>query len=160
MHGLRNVLEQAQQKGVAVAHFNVADFAILKAVSVSAQELNVPVIVGASEGERNFLGVRQISTLVRSMREEFHFPIFLNADHTHSLASAINAANAGFDAIVFDLSSLSLEENIRQTKAAVEVLKEINPAILIEGEIGDIGTGSEIHDVARGQSKELTTPED
>lgn len=160
MHSLRNVLEQSQRKGVAVGHFNIADFVMLKAIFASAQELKVPVIVGASEGERKFLGARPIGVLVRSLRDEFDFPIFLNADHTHSLANAIEAAKAGFDSIVFDLSALPLEENIRQTKAAVEALKAINPAILIEGEIGDIGTGSEIHEVAPDLSKGLTTPEE
>jgi fructose-bisphosphate aldolase class II len=122
--------------------------------------LKVPVIIGVSEGERRFLGVRQIGVLVRSLRQEFNFPIFLNADHTHSLESAIEAAKAGFDAIVFDLSALPLAENARQTKAAIETLKAINPVILIEGEIGDIGTGSQIHDVAPDLSKGLTTPEE
>jgi fructose-bisphosphate aldolase class II len=98
--------------------------------------------------------------MARSLREEFNFPIFLNADHTHSLASAVEAAEAGFDSIVFDLSALPFEENVRQTRAAVEALKAINPEILIEGEIGDIGTGSEIHDVAPDLSKGLTTPEE
>ena len=156
---LRNALEQAIRKGVALAHFNVADLAILKGVFAAAQDLKVPVIIGVSEDERKFVGVRQISALVRSLREEFDFPIFLNADHTHSLASAVDVATAGFDAIVFDLSALPMEENIRQTKAAVEVLKGINPAILIEGEIGDIGTGSGIHD-ASPELKRMSTPEE
>jgi fructose-bisphosphate aldolase class II len=160
MQSLRNVLEQAQKDGVAVGHFNISDFVILKAVFAAAQELKVPVVVGASEGERKFLGVRQIAAQVLSLREEFDFPIFLNADHTHSLEGAIEAAKAGFDSIVFDLSALPFEENVRQTKAAVEALKAINPAILIEGEIGDIGTGSEIHDVAPDLSKGLTSPEE
>ena len=160
MRGLRDILEHAQKSGVALGHFNVADFVILKAVFDSARELNVPVIIGVSEGERKFLGVRQVSALVRSLREEFDLPIFLNADHTHSLMKAIEAAQAGFDAIVFDLSALPIEENVRQTKAAVEALKAISPAILIEGEIGDIGTGSEIHDAAPDLSKGLTTAEE
>ena len=113
-----------------------------------AQEFKVPVIIGVSEGEREFIGVRQIAGLVRSLREEFDFPIFLNADHTHSLSKAIDAAEAGFDSIVFDLSALPFDENVRQTKEGVETLKKINPGILIEGEIGDIGTGSEIHETA------------
>ena len=160
MPDLRNVLDQAQNNGVAVGHFNIADFALLKAVFASARELKLPVIIGVSEGERKFIGVRQIGVLVRSLRDEFDFPIFLNADHTHSLANAIAAAKAGFDSIGFDLSALPFEENIRQTREAVEALKAINPAILIEGEIGDIGTGSEIHDVAPDLSKGLTTPEE
>jgi len=159
MHVLRDVLERAQTNGAAVGHFNVSDFVLLKAVFSSAQELKVPVIVGVSEGERAFVGTRQIAALVRSLREEFDYPIFLNADHTHSLEKAIEAAKAGFDSIVFDLSALPFEENVRKTKAAVEALKTINPAILVEGEIGDIGTGSEIHDEAPDLSRGLTSPE-
>jgi fructose-bisphosphate aldolase class II len=160
MHALRSVLEQAQQMRIAVGHFNVADLVLLKAVFVSAQELKVPVLVGVSEGEREFMGVPQIAVLVRSLREEFDFPIFLNADHTHSLVKAVEAAKAGFDAVVFDLSALPFEQNVRQTKEAVEALKAINPSILVEGEIGDIGTGSEIHTEAPDLSTSLTTPEE
>ena len=145
MQNLREVLKHAQEEGTAAGHFNIADLVLLKAVFAAAQEANVPVLVGASEGERNFLGVRQIAALVRSLREEFDFPIFLNADHTHTLAKAIEAAKAGFDSIVFDASAQPFEQNVRQTKEAVEALKSINPAILVEGEIDDIGTGSEIH---------------
>ena len=159
MRDLRTVLQQGEKDRVAVGHFNVADFLMLKAIFESAHALKVPVIIGLSEGERSFLGVRQASALVRSLREEFEFPIFLNADHTHTLESAIQAAEAGYDAIVFDLSALTVDENIRQTHAALQKLKAINPAILIEGEIGDIGTGSEIHESAPDLSKGLTTPE-
>ncbi len=157
MQGLRDVIEQTHKNGVAIGHFNIADTVLLKAVFGAAQELKAPVLVGASEGEREFMGVRQAAALVRSLREEFDFPIFLNADHTHSLAKAVEAAKAGFDAIVFDLSALPFEQNVRQTKQAVEALKTINPAILVEGEIGDIGTGSEIHAEAPDLSKSLTT---
>src|SRR5262249_24700159 len=158
MQGLRDVLDQTQTNGLAIGHFNFADTVLLKAIFAAAQELKVPVLVGASEGEREFLGVRQAAALVRSLREEFDFPIFLNADHTHSLAKAVEAAKAGFDAIVFDLSALPFDQNVRQTKQAVEALKSINPDILVEGEIGDIGTGSEIHEEAPDLSKGLTTP--
>src|SRR6202789_776555 len=159
MRGLREVLEQAQKNGVAVGHFNVADAVMLKAVFAAAQELKVPVMVGVSEGEREFLGVRQIAACVRSLREDCDFPIFLNGDHTHSLAKAVEAAKAGVDSIVFDLSALPFEENVRQTKEAIGVLKAINPSILVEGEIGDIGTGSEIHDKAPDLTRGLTSPE-
>lgn len=160
MKALREILTQAQAVGTAIAHFNVADLVLLKAVFAAARELNVPVLVGASEGEREFLGTRQFAALVRSLREEFDFPIFLNADHTHSLAKAMEAVKAGFDAIVFDLSALPFEQNVRQTREAVAALKGINPAVIVEGEIGDIGTGSEIHAQAPDLSKGLTSPDD
>jgi fructose-bisphosphate aldolase class II len=117
-------------------------------------------LVGLSEGEREFVGVRQIAAVVRSLREEFDFPIFLNADHTHSLAKGVEVAKAGFDSIVFDMSALPIDENVRQTKQAVEALKAINPSMLVEGEIGNIGTGSEIHEQAPDLSKGLSTPQE
>ena len=160
MQKLREVLEQAQKNKVAVGHFNIGDDNILMGVFAAARELRVPVMVGVSEGERAFLGVRQVAALVKSLRDEFDFPIFLNADHTHSLAKALEAANAGFDSIVFDLSALPFDENVRQTRDAVQKLKAINPDILVEGEIGDIGTGSEIHATAPDLTKFRTTPDE
>jgi fructose-bisphosphate aldolase class II len=158
MDTLRKALEQAETTKVAIGHFNVSDLVTLKAVFESARNLKLPVVVGVSEGERQFMGVRQVSAIVKSLREEYEFPIFLNADHTHSLPSAIEAAKAGFDWIVFDVSALPFEENVRQTRTAVESLKSIRPDILVEGEIGDIGSGSEIHEAAPDLQKGLTSP--
>jgi fructose-bisphosphate aldolase, class II len=100
---LHEVLKHAEMEGAAIGHFNVSDLVTLKAVFESASDQNVSFIVGVSEGERHFLGVRQIAAMVKSLREEHDFPIFLNADHTHSLASAMEAAKAGVDWIVFDV---------------------------------------------------------
>jgi fructose-bisphosphate aldolase class II len=132
--------------GAALGHFNIADLALLKAVLTAAGKIRVPVLVGASEGERHFLGTRQLAALVKSLQEEFDLPVFLNADHTHSLMKAIEAANAGFDAVGVDFSALRFEQAVSRTKEAVEAIKAINPTILAEGEIGDIGIGSEIHE--------------
>jgi fructose-bisphosphate aldolase, class II len=156
MDTLLNVLTRLENEGAALGHFNVSDLVLLKAVLAAARENLVPVVIGASEGERAFLGTRQLATLVKSLRDESDFPIFLNGDHTHSLAKAIEAADAGFDMVGVDFSALPFEENVDRTKEAVETLKTINPAIVVEGEIGDIGTGSEIHEAA--QKRNLTTP--
>jgi len=158
MQSLRETLSQTQTLGVALGHFNISDLTILQGVSAAARELDVPVLVGVSENERDFLGTRQIATLMQSLREEHNSRIFLNADHTHSLSKAEVAVRAGFDSVVFDLSNLPFDENTRQTKQAVAALKSINPSIVVEGEIGDIGSGSEIHDAAPKLG--LTTPEE
>jgi fructose-bisphosphate aldolase class II len=157
MKTLRETLQQAQSGGFAIGHFNVSDFTLLKAVFSAAHELRLPVVVGASEGERAFFGTQQLAVLVKSLREEFDHPLFLNADHTHSLASALEAARAGFDSVVFDRSALPFEDNIRVTKYAVQQLKSIYPSILMEGEIGDIGTGSEIHKDEPISARSLTS---
>ena len=156
---LRDVLTRLEKEGAALGHFNVADQTLLKAVVAAAAETKLPVLIGASEGEREFFGARQLAALVETQREESDFPIFLNADHTHSLAKAVEAANAGFDAVVIDFSALPFEENVARTKEAVQAIKAINPTIVAEGEIGNIGTGSEIHETAQGD-RTLSTPEE
>ena len=160
MEALRSVLTRLEIEGAALGHFNVSNLVLLKAVVAAADQIGVPVLVGASEGERDFFGVRQLVAVVNSLREEFAVPIFLNADHTHSLAKAVEAAKAGFDEIIVDFSALPFEQNVLNTKEALEAIKAINPAILVEGEIGDIGTGSEIHKTAHNEFKNLTTPEE
>ena len=57
MHALREILVRAEGAGAAIGHFNVADLVLLKAVFVAAREVKVPVLVGASEGERAFFGI-------------------------------------------------------------------------------------------------------
>ena len=163
MDALPSVLTRLQRQGAALGHFNVADLVLLKAVVPAAVEVRVPVIVGASEGERDFLGTYELAALVKVMRAEHDVSIFLNADHTHSLAKAVEAAKAGFDAVVIDFSALPFDQNVSRTKETVEAIKAINPAILAEGEIGDIGTGSEIHETAHNEFRNLilgeqTTP--
>lgn len=159
MRVLRDVLDDAGRRRVAVGHFNFSELAVLKAAAAAARELGVPVVMGVSESEREFLGVRQAAALVRSLREEGGLEIFLNADHTHSVEKAEEAARAGFDMIVFDASEKPLEENIALTRRGVEAAKAIAPGILVEGEIGYIGSGSEVHE-KREAGIRMTEPEE
>jgi fructose-bisphosphate aldolase class II len=174
MLSLREAIEQAERNKTALGHFNIADLIMLRAVFEAARKIGVPVIVGLSEGEREFVGVRQAAAVVKSLRAEYDFPIFLNADHTHSLEKVKEAAAAGFDAILFDPTSgfvdpksgdkLDLEENIRLTRQAVTAVKSINPEILVEGELGYIGSGSRILEKppegAALRPEDMTKPEE
>ena len=160
MKTLRQVLQEAERARVAVGHFNFSDLVTLRAIVEAARELNLPVLVGVSEGERDFIGVRQVVALMKSIRDESGHPVFLNADHTHSLAKAEEAARAGFDEIIFDGSALPFDKNVSETKQALEAVKSISPATLVEGEIGYIGTSSAILQVAPEGLSPLTTPEE
>lgn len=159
MQTLRQVLENVTAKKVAVGHFNVSDLAAFNAICAAARELNLPVMVGVSEGEREFVGVKQVAALVKAARDE-GLPIYLNADHTHSLEKIKEAAEAGFDEVLFDGSKLSFEENVKQTAQAVQIAKSINPEIIVEGELGYIGSSSEIVDKVPEESLKHTTVEE
>lgn len=133
-----------------MGHFNVSNLEMLKAVSHVAEKLDLAVIVGTSLGEREYLGVHHIVGLIRIYNSEHskkgNYRLFLNADHSYSLEKVEEAAEAGYDMIVFDGSKLPFKENIAQTKKAVELVKKINPNILVEGELGYIGSSSKILD--------------
>lgn len=90
-----------------------------------------------------------LEVLVKGLREEFRLPILLNADHTHSLEKAIEAPKAAFDAIVFDPSVLPFEQMFGKPELPSRRSKGINPNVLVEGDICDIGARSEIHTQAQ-----------
>lgn len=146
MISLKQAIQEARAAKKAIGHFNVSTLDALWGVFRAARTLGVPVIIGVSEGERAFIGVRQIAAVVKSIREEFNYPIFLNADHTYSYEKVTEAVEAGFDAVIFDGAELSLEENIKTTKRCVEFARAKNPEIVIEGELGFIGKSSKILD--------------
>jgi len=168
MKSLQEYISEAASKHIAIGHFNVSTLDGIWAVADAAQNLKVPVIIGVSEGERDYVGVRQVAAIVKSIREERGQAIFLNADHTYSFERVKEAILAGFDAVIFDGAKLSLEENIKVTKNCVEFAKghrslSGNP-ILIEGELGYIGSSSKMLDAipegAAVGDDAMTKPED
>lgn len=165
---LREAIQNAEAKKIAIGHFNIANLEQLKAIAHVGVRLNVPVIIGVSEGEREYLGVHHVRDLVKSYNDEHAkeggFRLFLNADHTHSVEKAKEAAGNGFDAVLFDGAKLPMEENVAQTKAAVAAVKEANVGVLTEGELGYIGSSSAVWEkIPEGAAiapETLTKPED
>jgi fructose-bisphosphate aldolase class II len=160
MATLREALQNASARHVALGHFNVSDLSGFHAVVRVGRRLNLPLMIGVSEGEREFIGVKEIALLVKTARDEYGVSLYLNADHTHSLEKAKAAAEAGFDEIIFDASRKPFEQNVQETKQAVELLKSIRPDLVVEGEIGYIGSSSEIVESVPTESLTLTTPQE
>lgn len=150
MNSLRDHIAEARRVGTAIGHFNVSTLDGVFAVADAAAALKSPVIVGVSEGERDYTGVRQIAAVIKSLREERGQPIFLNADHTYSFERVKEAIDAGFDAVIFDGAKLPLIENIEIAKKCVEYAREAGRQtgrdILVEGELGYIGASSKVLD--------------
>ena len=134
---LRKYLQIAQRQKWAIGQFNISTLEVLKAIVQAAVKLKSPVIVGTSEGESKFLGLRQAVALVRFFRQETGMPIFLNLDHGKTFQYIKKAISAGYDAVNFDGSGLPLQENIRETKKVVEYAKKFK--VLVEGAVGVVG---------------------
>lgn len=142
-----------------IFHFNVSTFEQIRAFCDISKELGIYILLGASEGERKYLGSDFLKKVV-DFEKEKGAKIFLNADHCKSLKSAEEAVNLGYDSITFDLSNLSFEENKNLTKEFVNWAKKIKDDIFIEGELGNIKGKSEIfEEKIEINEEDLTNPE-
>ena len=151
---LRECILEAERGNVAIGHFNVSDSEGFKAVVEGAKELGVPVIIGVSEGEREFIGLAEIVSLVKVARGN-GLPVFINADHTYSVEKARAAIDAGVDSVIIDGAEKPFEENAAMTKAVVDYA---NGRTLVEGELGYIGTSSKmLEEIPEGVSEETQT---
>jgi fructose-bisphosphate aldolase class II len=146
MKTLKQTVWEAREKKVAVGHFNISNLEALWGIFRAAQSLNVPVIIGVSEGERDFVGVKLVASAVKSIREEFDYPIYLNADHTYSFDRVKEAIDAGFDSVIVDGAKLSFEENVKLTKQCVDYARASGREVLVEAELGYIGQSSKVLD--------------
>lgn len=161
MQTLREAIMEARAKGRALGHFNISDLAAFHAVKEAAKQEGVPAIVGLSEGERDFVGLREAVALVAEARAE-GIPLYLNADHSYSFATAKEAIDAGFDAVIFDGAKLPFDENATLTKEVAAYARKSGRDVLVEGELGYIGTSSKLLDeVPEGvAAANMTTPEE
>lgn len=161
MKTLRETIAWAEENKVAIGHFNFSDSTQLWAIFNAARALDVPVIVGLSEGERNFFGVRQAAVMVQSIREEYNYPIYLNADHTYTIEGVKEAIDAGFDAVIYDATKDGHEHNVANTKECVAYARASGRDVLVEAEMGNIGQSSSMWDEAPASVEDdvLTDPE-
>lgn len=157
MKTLKEYFIEAGESHFAIPHFNIADISMLKAIFETAQKLSqeagrkLPLVIGASEGERDFMGVHQTVAIIKSLREENDYPIFVNADHTSSVERSKEAIDAGYDMVIIDQANKPLAENIATTKEVVAYAKSVGYRGLVEGELGYIGSGSKVlEDVPEG----------
>ncbi len=163
MNNLKKILTEAGENKIAIGHFNISNFEQLKGIVLAFLSFNprpFAFMIGVSDGERKFLGLKQCVHLVKAFREEFEIPIYLNADHSKSVESAKAAFDAGFDSVHIDLSELSYEDNVSGVKEVVDYVKLKNPEISVEGELGVIKGKSEIqNEVIEIKEGDLTLSE-
>ena len=136
----------------------------MRGIFNAAKKLNVPVIIGTADGERKYIGTKEAVAAVKSYRDEYNYPIFLNADHTYTFEGVKECIDAGYDSVIFDGTSLPYEENVKITKKCVEYARKVNPEILVEAELGFIGTSSKVFNKlpegVKITEEFLTKPED
>ena len=135
----RDMLIKARKEGYAVGQFNINNLEWTKAVLLTAQECNSPVILGVSEGAGKYMtGFKTVAARVKAMVEELNItvPVALHLDHG-TYEGAQKCIEAGFTSVMFDGSHYGIEENIAKTKEIVAMAHA--KGISVEAEVGSIG---------------------
>ena len=135
----KEMLTKAKAGHYAVGQFNINNLEWTKAILLTAQELNSPVILGVSEGAGKYMcGYKTVVGMVNGMLEELNItvPVALHLDHG-SYEGAKKCIEAGFSSIMFDGSHYPIAENIEKTKELVAICNE--KGLSIEAEVGSIG---------------------
>ena len=122
----KEMLEKAKAGHYAVGQFNINNLEWTKAILLTAQENNSPVILGVSEGAGKYMtGYKTVVGMVNGMLEELNItvPVALHLDHG-SYDACYKCIEAGFSSVMFDGSHYPIEENVAKTKELVAVCKE------------------------------------
>ena len=133
------MLKDAKAGKYAVGHFNINNLEWTKAILLTAQELNSPVILGVSEGAGKYMcGFKTVAAMVDAMVNELGItvPVALHLDHG-SYEGALKCIEAGFSSVMFDGSHYGIEENIEKTKEIIALAH--SKGISVEAEVGAIG---------------------
>ena len=133
------MLKDAKAGKYAVGHFNINNLEWTKAILLTAQELNSPVILGVSEGAGKYMcGFKTVTAMVDAMVNELGItvPVALHLDHG-SYEGALKCIEAGFSSVMFDGSHYGIEENITKTKEIIALAH--SKGISVEAEVGAIG---------------------
>ena len=133
------MLKKAKAGHYAVGHFNINNLEWTKAILLTAQELNSPVILGVSEGADKYMtGFDTVAAMVKAMDKSLGItvPVALHLDHG-TYDGCYKCIKAGFTSIMFDGSHYGIEENIEKTKELVAVAHAMGMSI--EAEVGSIG---------------------
>lgn len=133
------MLKDAKAGKYAVGHFNINNLEWTKAILLTAQELNSPVILGVSEGAGKYMcGFKTVTAMVDAMVDELGItvPVALHLDHG-SYEGALKCIEAGFSSVMFDGSHYGIEENITKTKEIIALAH--SKGISVEAEVGAIG---------------------
>lgn len=133
------MLKDAKAGKYAVGHFNINNLEWTKAILLTAQELNSPVILGVSEGAGKYMcGFKTVTAMVDAMVDELGItvPVALHLDHG-TYEGAFKCIEAGFSSVMFDGSHYGIEENIEKTKEIIALAH--SKGISVEAEVGAIG---------------------
>jgi len=153
---LANILADARAKHYAVPAFDCVEDVMVRCVLETAEARRSPVVVMCLPPDLEGNGWTYLPGLVRAVADHHDVPIALHLDHASELALIERAVACGFTSVMFDGSQLPFEENVRLTKAAVDIAYP--HGVAVEAELGHVG-GAGLDGTGHAESV-LTEPDE
>ena len=157
--GMKKLLGQCQKNKTAVAAFNVYNLETILSVNQAANNLNRPLIFSFGEGYLDDVPMELIALNIRFLAERSQQPLVLHLDHAKNLSTIKRAIDCGFTSVMYDGSHLDIEENIKNTRAVVEIARAAK--VSVEGELGYMNPedGSQNDEIGAADPSAFTRPE-
>jgi fructose-bisphosphate aldolase class II len=130
-------LAHAQKQGYALGAFNVLDTHFLRALFAAAEQQRSPFIINIAEVHFKYVTLDQLVEAIKFEAAKHAIPVVLNLDHGLHFEAVMQAIRLGFTSVMFDGSTLSYEENIRQTREVVKAAHAVG--VSVEAELGAVG---------------------
>lgn len=134
---LKEIMKIAEEKKIAVGSFNAANLESLQAVLDAAEELGYPVIIQFAQCHEPWIPLELIGPIMVEQAKQVSVPVCVHLDHGETLAYLERALELGFTGIMYDGSTLSYEENLKNTKQAVAMAAKAGASV--EAELGSMG---------------------
>ena len=128
---------KAQEKGAAIASFNVHNLETIQAVAEGAAMENCPVIIQTTPGTLKHAGVNYVAAIVKQAALEYDIPMALHVDHCTDFDMIVRCIRAGYTSVMIDTAHLPYDENVNMVRKVVEMAHACGVAV--EGELGRIG---------------------
>jgi fructose-bisphosphate aldolase class II len=136
---MKEILEDAQKRGYGVGYFNGSNLEMVRAYIHAAEDTHSPIIIGTAEGLLKYCDFDWLGPLMLYAARMAKVPVAVHLDHTYTFDNIMRALYAGFGSVMYDGSSLSYEENV---KNSAEIAKIVHPmGVGLECELGKVGGG-------------------
>lgn len=154
---LKEVLKEAEKRGIAIPAFNTFNLEMTKAIIEVAEELDSPVIVATTESAIKYAGLEELASFLILLAERAKIPVVVHLDHGKKFETVIKVIRYGWTSVMIDGSEFPYDENVAITKKVVEIAHMVN--VSVEGELGKI-MGVEDEIIVRGREVFFTDPDE
>ena len=132
------ILQDCERRSYAVGAFNINGLDQPQHLIKQAEKLGSPIIMVEPGVMEPYVNFEDFALVTARAAKKANVPVGIHLSHGLDLEQVERACKAGFTSVMYDGSKLPYEENVRNTRIAVEIGRKFGAAV--EGELGALGS--------------------